>query len=99
MATTTATPTAMPRSVSALRVFSRTMGRRTRALTNMPVGHLNHVVAVTRRPLRVRGHDHGRPLRAVDRADQLQDPLAVARVEVAGRLVGEDERRTVDDGA
>src|SRR4029079_16893630 len=99
MATTTATPTAMPRSVSALRVFSRTSGRRTSALTNMAVGHLNHGVAVRRRALGVRGHEDRRPLRLVDRADQLQDPLAGARVEVAGRLVGEDERRAVDDGA
>jgi hypothetical protein len=35
MATTTATPTAMPRSVSSVRVFSRTIGRRTRALVSI----------------------------------------------------------------
>src|SRR2546423_14485598 len=99
MATTTATPTAMPRSVSAVRVFSRTMGRRTRALTSAPIDHLNHIVAVRRRALRVRGHHNGRPLRAVNLADELEDPLAGARVEVPGRLVREDECRAVDDGA
>src|ERR1051326_9043863 len=99
MATTTATPTAMPRSVSAVRVFSRTIGRRTRALASAPIAHLDHVIAVRRRALGVRGHHDRRLLRAMDRADEVEDPLAVARVEVAGRLVREDQRRAVDDGA
>jgi hypothetical protein len=35
----------------------------------------------------------------VDAADQFEDQLSVFRIEIAGRLVGQDQWRAVDDGA
>src|SRR3954471_24144651 len=46
----------------------------------------------------VGGHDDGRT-GAVDPVDQLHDPDRGLGVEVAGRLVAEQERRVVDEGA
>ena len=46
----------------------------------------------------VRGDDHGRP-RAVDAVQQLHDPDRGLGIEVAGRLVGQQQRRVVDERA
>ena len=46
----------------------------------------------------VRGDDHGRP-REVDAVQQLHDPDRGLGIEVAGRLVGQQQRRVVDERA
>jgi hypothetical protein len=47
---------------------------------------------------RVVGDEHDRPTVRVQRAQDVEDVMAGLRVEVAGRLVGEDDRRVGDDG-
>ena len=49
--------------------------------------------------LAVVGDDEHRGAGAVDPVEQLHDPDRGHRVEVAGRLVGEQQRRVVDEGA
>src|SRR5260221_2164158 len=104
----------MPRSVSSVRSFSRMMGRSTRARRIMVFGDLRQarhdlslhvsvrdsdgVVAERRRMVGVCGKDDGRPVGLVDVADQLEDRLPSLRVEIPGRLIGEDESRTMNDG-
>jgi hypothetical protein len=46
----------------------------------------------------VRGHEH-RGARAVDAVEQLHDPDARLGIEVAGRLVGQQQRWVMDEGA
>ena len=46
----------------------------------------------------VRRHDDGRA-RAVDPVEQLHDPHGRVRVEVPRRLVADEQRRVVDEGA
>ncbi len=56
-----------------------------------PLAHLvDHLVVVRR-------HDHGRA-RLVDAVEQLHDPDARGGVEVPGGLVGQQDRRPVDEG-
>ena len=47
----------------------------------------------------VRDHDDGEPALAVEVREQLHDLVAARAVEVAGRLVGDEEHRVGDDGA
>src|SRR3954454_17373790 len=56
-----------------------------------PLAHLVDDLVV------VRGHDDRRP-RAVDPVEQAHDPDTGRRVEVAGRLVCQQDRRPVDEG-
>src|SRR5436190_1094474 len=62
------------------------------------VPQLNHPLAVSRVRLRV-GHLHDRRSRAVQLREQLHDLLPLTRVEIAGRLVGEDQGRLVNQRA
>src|SRR5712691_9779409 len=48
---------------------------------------------------RVVTHDHHRRTRARSRAQRAEDQGAVVVIEIAGRLVGEDERWIVEHGA
>jgi hypothetical protein len=43
------------------------------------------------------GHDHHRRPSAIDAVEQLHDPDRSLRVEVSGRLVGQQQRRVVDE--
>ena len=47
----------------------------------------------------MRDHHNGERLGAVEVAQKGHDLLAVAAVEVAGRLVGEQDARVIDEGA
>src|SRR3954447_12075774 len=46
----------------------------------------------------VRHQDDGDPLLRVELLEHLEDLLARARIEVAGRLIGEQERGVIDQG-
>src|SRR5919202_4298159 len=64
-----------------------------------PVLHLDHPLAhLVDDLVVVRGHDDGRA-RAVDPVEQAHDPDAGGGVQVPGGLVGEQDRRAVDEGA
>src|SRR3954447_612442 len=66
---------------------------------DLPVGEEDDAVGVTR-PRRVVGDHHDRLAELADRlAHELEDLRAGAAVEVAGRLVGEDDRRLGREGA
>src|SRR5438105_1333567 len=65
---------------------------------NPSIPQLNHPLAVSRIGLRVR-HLHDRRPAAVQLGEQLHDLLPLARMEIPGRLVGEDQGRLVDQRA
>src|SRR5439155_3652770 len=62
------------------------------------IPQLNHTFAISRIRLRVR-HLHDRRAVRVELLEQLHDLLPLARVEIAGRLVREDQGRLVDQRA
>jgi hypothetical protein len=47
----------------------------------------------------VRHHDQGRSARALQIEQEVQDRGSVDAVEIAGRFVGKDQGRVVDDAA
>src|ERR1043166_6207328 len=70
-----------------------------------PSGHLSSVeeaddaVGAPREALVVRDHDDRRAVVPVEVVEDGHDLLAHRRVEVAGRLVGQEDARLADDGA
>src|SRR5437899_3861157 len=74
------------------------LGGACRSLHHPPIPQVNDALAVSRIRLRVR-HLHDRRPAAVQLREQLHDLLPLARVEIAGRLVGEDQGRRVDQCA
>src|SRR5439155_3696952 len=77
---------------------SGSLGAGCPSLHHPSIPQLNHPFAVSRIRLRVR-HLHDRRPAAVQLREQLHDLLPLTRVEIPGRLVGEDERRLVDHRA
>src|SRR6266536_3145955 len=59
----------------------------------------DHPVAPARHDRIVRGDDHGHPPRTPEVEDQLDDLASRSRVQVAGRLVGEQQPGLVDEGS
>ena len=104
-ATTDATPMITPSIVRAARsrpVRRRENARRTSSRilmpTEPPVADV-HLAAGRCGDLGVVGDEDDRAARPVELAEQLEDLAARGLVEVAGRLVGEDERGVGDEGA
>ena len=95
---------------TALRVSARTASwkkkpnltsstRRGLVADHVALGQLDHAAAhAVDHRLVVGGDDHRRP-GAVDAVEQLHDPDRGLGVEVAGRLVGQQQRRVVDERA
>src|SRR5215510_1356194 len=67
-------------------------------LRDLSVEDRDHAVGVLGDVMFVR-HDDDRVAALVQRVEQLHNLLRGLRIEVAGRLVGENNRRTVDQGA
>src|SRR5205085_11076874 len=63
------------------------------------VAQVQHAVAEGREPLVVRGDEDAGALKAAQVEEQRADLFGRARVEVARRLVGEDEARARDERA
>ena len=63
------------------------------------VGELDHAAAHLVDHRHVVGGDHDRRAGAVDAVEQLHDPDRGLGIEVAGRLVGQQQRRVVDERA
>jgi hypothetical protein len=70
-----------------------------RVLDDASVAHHQPGVGDRRQLRVVRDQDDGRPTAMVNLAQQLEDVTAVRAVQVAGRLVGEHDRRVVGEGA
>src|SRR5579871_2354853 len=84
----------------ALHVVDDPLRRRLRHLVDdAPVGEEHDAVRVRRGHRVVGHHDDGLAPRAHRRAQELEHLVARARVEVAGRLVGKDDRRPRGQGA
>jgi hypothetical protein len=66
---------------------------------DVAVGEANNARGVFEQALVMRGEDEGKTEAAVEIAHEVDELSGVARVEIGGRLVGEDEGRAVDDGA
>ena len=113
MAITAATPMTMPSTVrnersalrmivlsDSLRVSASMSGslRRRPVMGDVAVEEMDDAVRVGRHIGLVGDHGDGDAGVAVERGEQFHDVAAGRRVEVAGRLVGEDDLRAGDDG-
>ena len=74
-------------------------GRRRLLVDDVPVLHLDLPLAAPGEIRRVRDHDQGHSARALQIEQKVQNCRCIGAVEIAGWLIGENERRIVDDAA
>src|SRR4051812_4163718 len=102
---TAATPIVMPRIVSPERsLLAATPASAMRRISGPLIAHHQAVTEADRAPRPRRdvllvGDDHDRPAGFVEVLEDVEHLRRGVRVEVAGRLVGEDDRRVGDDRA
>ncbi len=65
----------------------------------MSVAQANDAGGVLEQTLVVRGEDEGKTEAAIQVAHQVDELCRVVRVEICRRLVGQDQRGTMNDGA
>jgi hypothetical protein len=68
-----------------------------RTVNNLAVAHVQHSISIGSRIRVVSNHHNRLPQIFVELAEQIQDCFRAFRVEVSGRLIGENDFRLADD--
>ena len=66
---------------------------------NLAVAHRHHAICISGDIGLVSDHDDGDAALAVQQSQRVHDVMGVACIEIAGRLVGKEHGRIVDEGA